>query len=135
MALMQWSDRLSVGVKEFDDHHKKIVALINDMYDAMMKGEGKEKMGKVLTELVGYVGTHFAAEERTFKTHGYPDVAAHKVEHDKLTKQVIDFGNQFKSGKAVVSNELMTFLKDWLMTHIMGTDKKYTKFLNEKGVK
>lgn len=30
--------------------------------------------------------------------------------------------------------KLMTFLKDWLNNHILGTDKKYVAFLNSKGV-
>jgi hemerythrin len=49
--------------------------------------------------------------------------------------QVVDIQNKFKAGEAMVSMELMTFLKDWLVNHIQGTDKKYSSFLRGKGVK
>ena len=29
----------------------------------------------------------------------------------------------------------MSFLKNWLVKHIQGTDALYTSFLNEKGVR
>ena len=29
--------------------------------------------------------------------------------------------------------EIMRFLKEWLVGHIMGTDKRYGQFLNSKG--
>jgi len=33
-----------------------------------------------------------------------------------------------------MSVEVMEFLKDWLEKHILGTDRKYGPFLNDKGV-
>ncbi|MBI3592188.1 MAG: hemerythrin family protein, partial [Nitrospirae bacterium] len=78
--------------------------------------------------------THFANEENMMKTHAYPDYLKHKAEHDNLTKQALDLQKQHKEGKPVLTIELMTFLKNWLSNHIMGTDKKYSPFLNSKGI-
>ena len=35
MALIEWSDDLSVKVKELDVQHQKLIAMINDLNDAM----------------------------------------------------------------------------------------------------
>ena len=39
-----------------------------------------------------------------------------------------------EAGKSMMSVDLMHFLKDWLMVHILGTDKKYSEYLNGRGV-
>ena len=101
----------------------------------MMMDEGKEAIGSALESLVGYTKTHFGYEERMFNQYKYPDTKAHMQKHKKLVSQVMEFYENFQSGDAVVDNELLAFLKDWLVTHIMGTDKEYTSFFIEKGVR
>ena len=70
------------------------------------------------------------------KLHAYPNFTAHKAEHDALTKQVLEVQAKFRAGAtAALSVEVMNFLKNWLIKHIMGTDKSYGPHLNGKGVK
>jgi len=134
MSLITWDNSYSVKVKVIDNQHQKLVGLINELYDGMNQGKGREASGKTLDELISYTRTHFAYEEQLFKIHGYPTYAAHKAEHDALTEKVLDFQKQFREGKANLALPLMTFLKDWLLNHIRGTDQKYSGYLNSKGV-
>ncbi len=134
MALIAWSDSLSVKVKQFDDQHKKLVDMVNQLFDAMKTGKGSQVMGDILKQLISYTQTHFAAEERLMKQYGYPDMEAHKKEHNALVMQVLDLQKQFQEGKAVLTQNVLTFLRDWLSWHIQGDDKKYGVFFNGKGV-
>ena len=135
MPLMEWGPKLSVGIREFDGEHQKLVGMVNDLFDAMNTGKGKDRLGPILDGLVSYTVSHFQHEERLMKSHGFPGFAAHKDEHDKLTHQVADIQSKFKGGAtAALSVEVMNFLKNWLIKHILGTDKAYTAFLNGKGV-
>ncbi|HET6513967.1 MAG TPA: bacteriohemerythrin [Thermodesulfovibrionales bacterium] len=134
MSLITWSNDLSVNIGSIDEQHKRLVSLVNSLHDAMSSGKGKEIMGKILDELIEYTKTHFATEERLMTAHTYPGYLTHKKEHDGLTKEVLSFHEDFKSGKSVVSVEIMRFLKDWLAKHIKGTDQKYGPFLISKGV-
>jgi hemerythrin len=134
MALITWSDTLSVSIKEIDEQHKKLVTMVNELHSAMGAGKGKEMMGPILSGLVDYTKTHFATEEKYMQKYGYPKYLLHKSEHDNLTKQVIDLNTQYQAGKAVVTVTIMNFLKDWLTKHIQETDKMYSPFLNAKGV-
>ena len=68
------------------------------------------------------------------QTHAYPDFLAHKSEHDHLTERVMDLQRGFRSNEVRLTIEAMEFLKDWLRHHILGSDKKYSPFLNTKGV-
>ncbi|MBE2886467.1 bacteriohemerythrin [Geobacter anodireducens] len=134
MALISWSDSLSVKVKQFDDQHKKLVDMVNQLFDAMKAGKGNQVMGGILKSLIQYTQTHFAAEERVLKQHGYPDLEAHKKEHNALVMQVLDLQKQLQEGKSVLTQHVMTFLRDWLSKHIQGDDKKYGVYLNGKGI-
>lgn len=89
MPLMEWNEKLSVGVQQFDSEHKKLVGMVNDLFDAVQAGRGKDILGPILDGLIGYTKTHFANEERYMTQHGFPGLAAHKAEHDALAKQVL----------------------------------------------
>ncbi|MBF0319180.1 MAG: hemerythrin family protein [Nitrospirae bacterium] len=134
MSLITWNAGLSVNIGEFDMHHKKIVGLLNGLFESLSTKKGSSSIGPILDELIDYTKYHFAAEEKLLKRYSFPWALGHKQEHDELTKKVIDFQRQFKDGKAMVDLALLNFLKEWLTKHIMGTDKKYSAFLNEKGV-
>lgn len=135
MPLMNWDASLSVGVSLIDTQHKKLVELVNKLYDAMKAGKSKDVLGPILDELIAYTASHFKTEEKYFDDFKYEGILAHKEEHKKLVAQVLDFQGKFKSGAASISIELMKFLQDWLVNHIKGTDKKYTKCFNDHGLK
>ena len=68
------------------------------------------------------------------KKNSYPDLYPHKIQHVELVKQVMEFKKKLTSGNVVFSQEIQSFLKKWLVDHIIGTDKKYTPFLNSNGI-
>jgi hemerythrin len=136
MALMTWTDKLSVGVAVLDDDHKKLVAMVNELYEAMQAGHGKEKLGRVLGDLVQYTKVHFAREETFFSRTGYAEAAAHKQQHAALTRQVVEVQEKYAAGQAAtLSLEVMHFLRDWLVKHIQGSDQAYREHLNAKGIR
>lgn len=135
MALISWSNMLSTGVSEQDAQHKKLIDLINQLNDAMQAGKGADVLGKVLSELVNYTVFHFGYEEKLMAQHKYEDTAAHKAEHLKFVQTAGDLKKKFDSGSAVISVEIMNFLRDWLTSHIMKTDKRLGQALNKLGVK
>lgn len=134
MALLTWSGDFSVKVNDFDNQHIKLVSLINELHAAMKDGKGKEILGKIITELVSYTKYHFTYEEKLMIQHKFPGYLKHKVEHDEFTKKVSGFENDYKHGKAVISQEVLIFLKDWIVNHIKVTDKNYSEFFNSAGV-
>jgi len=135
MSLLTWNEKYSVSVKELDNQHQKLFALVNELYDAMKVGKGNEVLGKILGELTEYTLYHFRNEENMFQKYNYPAQIAHKQEHDALTKKVAELKTKFAQGNSFITTEVMNFLKDWLNHHIMQEDKKYGPFLNQKGVK
>lgn len=133
---MAWSEKLSVGVDSIDDQHKKLLSLVNQLHDGMMAGKGKDILGGILKGLVDYTVTHFRYEEQLFARTGYPEGEAHKKDHADLVRKVQDIQRQYETtGAKALTIPVMNFLKDWLSSHIVGTDKKYSPHLIAKGVR
>lgn len=131
---VEWSDALSTGVKKFDDEHKNLVNILNRLYDSMHEGKSNYVLEKILNELVEYTVFHFGSEEEDMMKYEFPGYDEHKAEHEKLVQEVNDFIEKYKSGRSLISFELLDFLKTWVAEHIVQTDKKYGDFLVSKGM-
>jgi len=134
MALIDWTEELSVGIKMVDEQHKELIRLLNELNDALKAGKGQDIIGRVLVSLVDYTLIHFGTEETLFETHQYPAYVAHKAEHDKLTNKVLELKTKLDNRQVVFTVEVLIFLRDWLQKHIMRTDKQYSSFLIGRGV-
>ncbi len=133
--LMRWDSSLQLGIGQIDDQHKQLVTMINDLHRAMKQRQTMAVMSGILERLVSYTVYHFGNEEKLFQKHGYPEYDQHKKIHETLVGKVVEFKGKIDRGDSTISMELMDFLKDWLVSHIKGTDKKYVPFLLEKGVR
>ncbi|MFH0974489.1 MAG: bacteriohemerythrin [Spirochaetota bacterium] len=132
MEPIMWTDKISVGVKSFDEEHKQLINYINKLNHALQIGTAQKTMTEILTGLVNYTKIHFKHEEDSMVKHKYADYVTHKKEHDSLTSQVEDFYERLKSGKSTFSLELMNFLSNWLINHIQKTDMNYKSFFEGK---
>ncbi len=130
--LFKWDDSFATGVDAMDEQHKKLFRMVNDLYRAMKEKRAKEALNGIVDELIDYTAKHFREEEQVMAKAGYPDIARHKVIHKELVGKVLDVQKKLKSGKAVVGIDLLNFLKDWLVNHIKGTDKKYGSFITSR---
>jgi hemerythrin-like metal-binding protein len=134
-ALMEWSPALSVGHAEIDIQHQRLIEIANRLNGAMQSGASAQVAGTVLHELVDYTVQHFAYEEGEMRKHRYPESEAHLEEHRKLVAEVSAFKQKFDSGKAAISVELMGFIRDWLLNHILKVDKALARHLVSRGSK
>jgi hemerythrin len=132
--MFEWNHSYSIGIASIDAQHRTLFDLSAKLHQAMSAGQGKAAVGPILERLVQYTQAHFAHEERLMRLHDYPDLPAHKAQHDALTKQVADFNAKFKSGQAAITVQLLQFLKNWLVDHIRGCDMKYAPHLTARAV-
>ena len=133
MAYIDWTNDLSMGMKDIDEQHKHFIGIINKTKAAVDAGSSREAQKKVLDDLVGYGRYHFETEERYFAKFSYPHAHEHMAEHAKLLEQVIGFYNRFESGEDVAL-ELLAFLKAWLSDHLQTHDMKYAKYFKKNGL-
>jgi hemerythrin len=136
MKLVEWNDKLSIGVSSVDEQHKKLVGILNELYEAVQARQGHEKLGTLFNELIDYTVYHFRHEEALFAKTGYPAASEHKKEHEELTRQVLEKKQKYEDGAAsTLPIELLNFLRRWLLTHIAGSDKRSGPHLIAEGIK
>lgn len=134
MSLISWTEKLSVNVKEIDDQHKELVAMLNELNDAMSLGKGRDVIEKIISRLGKYASEHFSTEEKYFTQFNYQDALAHNKKHEAFIKKISEFHEDFRSGNLTLTLAVRNFLKEWLINHIEGEDKKYTKCFNDNGL-
>lgn len=133
MSFMHWTDSLSVGIKEIDDQHKKLIEMINTFHDHLKK-DNITAIKELLGSMASYTVYHFKTEENYFDEYKYTNAEAHIKEHEKFIAEVYSVQERLEEGKPLLSLELTGFLKKWLTEHIMGSDKMYGPFLRGKGL-
>lgn len=134
MALIEWSDNISVGIESIDKQHKVLIGMINEFYDLIKIKSNNALIEDLIGKMKRYTLVHFKFEESLFESHNFPYTEEHKIEHQDFVNKVIDLEQRLQDGKLIVSFEVTSFLKKWLLEHIQGTDKKYTNLLVSKGV-
>ena len=132
MAIFEWDNSIELGIPTIDGQHKALFGWINTLNDAIGNGDGAEAVGEVIWKLITYVTEHFSEEERLMLSCNYPGLAAHRKEHDQFVSRLreiqVDFIGGHEMGRSVLS-----FMVDWLVCHIKGTDQGYCRFIHQQG--
>lgn len=124
-----WKENYETGVEVFDDQHKKLFDIANRLYKLLEEDVYVDKYNKILEiieELKNYTVYHFKEEEEYMYKIGYKKFFSHKVQHD-------DFINQFSKinleridkGQDSYIRETLEFIYNWIVNHILKTDKEY----------
>jgi hemerythrin len=130
MDFIAWDKSMSVGVETLDHDHKRLLELFNELLSSGIANRSKEDLSSLLQELADYTETHFSREELCMEKGGYPDIEAHKQAHRYFVDEVERQKAEFSDSDAVMLRiDLILLLKEWLLEHIQGVDKKYTPYV------
>ena len=129
--MIEWDDKYSVGISIIDEDHKKYIDTINKVILVKKNNDNPEGVKKVLREMTNYVLTHFKTEETYMIEFNYPEYQFHKEEHHDFSKKVIEYCERVNDGDSHFANEILEYLKQWLVNHIQVTDKNISTVSRE----
>ncbi len=133
MPYMTWRPELEVGHGTMDAEHRTLVEALNRFHDAMAEGRGQAEVDRTLVFLRDYAVGHFTTEEELMVRHGYPEAAAHFADHADLISRVSSFLAEHRAGRVRSAEEMLAFLEDWLLEHILVQDRELGAFLARRG--
>jgi len=128
--IVVWDEAFSVGYPAIDDEHKKLVAMVNELFQLDEQGNAVQKsiIAKTFQKAGEYAQTHFHHEEEILKKANYSNLATHKKEHESFMHEIWEEFNLFNKGSESAVG-LARFLKKWLLNHIAVVDKHYAPYL------
>lgn len=135
MEKIRWDDSFSVGVKKLDEQHRQIIRIINKLIDTTNVSVDSELISDTLTEMRQYASDHFETEEHMMMEYKYPDYKSNKDHHIEFRKRTAGFSMDSIRYKKTVPIEVLTYLKEWWVDHILKIDMKYKAFFVDRGVK
>lgn len=133
MSLVTWSNEFELGMPEIDAQHKVLIDLINQVWVAVIKKPDREAALRILGELEKYTIAHFTAEEIFMREMDYDQFKEHKDSHEKFIARIAQEKTKILAGQAITL-EILQFLKDWLINHILVSDKEYAHQYKKRSV-
>ncbi len=126
MEIMQWKSEYEVGHPIIDAQHKKLLAIIRKLQETFVANEAdaKDSIRTVLIELVDYAVHHFATEETIQKDIDFYERVEHSQLHRSFVAELESVLNKLKRGEELNTFELLFFLGDWWVNHVMIEDRK-----------
>jgi len=134
--LVEWDSKLECGIRLIDDQHKKLVELVNDMYNHATGNTVQEHdyFNSVIQQTVEYVKNHFTTEEKIMIITKFEDYNTHKKEHDYFIINIVKNIRDYKEGNSLTLLAFTRYLKDWILSHIAFVDKQYIEHLKKSPI-
>jgi len=126
--LIAWSSDLETGIRKIDLQHEELVAMINAADEARSKGNEAQALQEILPRLAGYILFHFRTEE-SLLNNGVSNAhaIAHRNAHAEFTTRLAAMKTDALNGTPGALTKLLDYLQEWLVNHIMVTDKELAR--------
>ncbi len=122
-----FKDEYRTGIDSIDQEHIKLFEIADRAYEVLVDEFIPDKYDyivEILNELTEYAETHFRHEEEYMMSIRYKKLISHRAEHVEFIEKIsqYDLSEVDENQKGVIL-ELLEFLNDWLIHHILENDK------------
>jgi hemerythrin-like metal-binding protein len=136
---LAWREDFATGVAEIDEQHMILVHTLNEAATKLIHDTSQETLEQITQDLLSYALYHFETEEELMQRYGYAEAAddaaeQHLSQHRAFSAKVVSVRDGLKSGMKITASDLLDFLNNWLVNHILNTDKKLGAFIVAKRV-
>ncbi|MBF0169133.1 MAG: hemerythrin family protein [Alphaproteobacteria bacterium] len=125
-----WTEALSVGISELDDGHKRLIDLVNTLFENAFSEGAPRDMEKAVARLMAHTLAHFAHEEAYLHSHDPAACTRHQAEHIRLFAELEAICKRLlREGGKELDSATAAFLRQWMVAHIMSHDKRDSALL------
>ncbi len=128
-----WNDSFSVGVTYLDQQHRKIIGMVNQLIECRRDDVRSETVSEILSQMMEYAREHFRNEEKILAEHEYPELDSHRIEHKTFLRDATKFCLDTMDGISTIPHDILEYLYNWWLEHILQSDMQYKDFLLQRG--
>lgn len=125
---VQFTDKYLTGIAVIDKEHRELFRIIGEVYRVIADEFISDKYDEIvslLEQLMDYTKFHFADEEEYMKSINFDGLEAQRRAHDAFVARLEEMNlGQVDERQQETLEELMEFLTEWLVNHILNSDKK-----------
>lgn len=126
----EWKERYMLGIEEVDKQHKKLFEIGARAYELTRLDNAYDRYDdimEVLKELFDYAQYHFNYEETFMEKHNFEHLPEHTKAHNYFVAKAKSLlTREIDDEQEETLQEITDFLSQWVSTHIMFEDRKYT---------
>jgi hemerythrin-like metal-binding protein len=134
MEHVAWDPSFSVHVDRLDQDHRELFAMVDKLFTAIAKGQGRTIVDQLIKVLFDYTRYHFSAEEALMAKAKYPGLSAHRVEHRNLLSRISEIRCELAEDPTSEPIQLADLMQKWLAKHIRKSDQEYSSLMNTVGI-
>ena len=128
-----WKKNWNFGIPSIDSEHINIVKAINALEEFLGENRIRLDIQKLVLALNQFAKIHFPHEESLMKQVGFELYEKHRKEHEVFLEKLQEFETQVaeESDSKAVCQKFMDYLEEWLVYHILASDRKYVDLFLE----
>lgn len=132
-SIFEWREEYRTNIKSMDEDHRRLFECADSFYKKYSLREEVDSE-ELFGFLADYAERHFKDEETLMSRYAFPGLELHQLQHKQFFREIAEVRNQYQADTVRSGMECIKFLRDWVIRHILTTDRQYGTFLNEKGV-
>ena len=133
MSKLQWIEEYGIGNEFLDDQHRLIFKTIGDLEEQLNAEAHSEVCSEIISTMVEYSARHFKSEEAYMAQIGYPELEQHRQKHRDFIKKTMEFCRAAIHDTGDFSGQILVYLKEWWVHHILEEDMKYHDHNKQSG--
>ncbi len=129
--MYEMKDEYLTGIEEIDNEHRQLFEIAQEAYQ-LMKNEfiidKYDDIKAILRRLKEYTIMHFEHEEEYMESINYKRLFSQKIQHNAFKEKLEEWNlEDIDENSEEMIIKILEFLADWLVNHILYTDKQISE--------
>lgn len=124
-SFQTWNDSFLLNIEIIDKQHKRFFEILDEILALSKEEKTGNDLLKVIDELQDYAHFHFQTEEDLMQKADATETELHIIQHKFYIEKLNEFRSSYNYNNPVLINQIVTFMRKWLLMHIFEVDGKY----------